>query len=239
METPLIDFNRIVDALQNDPAARNATLAGGGGFAAGLATSMLMGGSGRKFLGKAAKYGAIAAVGGLAYHAWQNHQRNAAAPAPAAAAASGAATLAPTPAAADYEAAPAGTAFLPAPDDAAAQEALGQALVRAMIAAAKADGKIDPAEKARIFERLSAMQLDSDAKAFVFDELNAPLDLNAVVACAATPEMAAEIYAASLVAIECETPAEAAYLKLLAARLGLEAPLVAEIHAAAGAPAPS
>jgi len=237
METPLIDFNRIVDALQNDPAARNATLAGGGGFAAGLATSMLMGGSGRKFLGKAAKYGAIAAVGGLAYHAWQNHQRNAAAPAPAAA--SGAAILVPTPAAADYEAAPAGTAFLPAPDDAAAQEALGQALVRAMIAAAKADGKIDPAEKTRIFERLSAMELDSNAKAFVFDELNAPLDLNAVVAGAATPEMAAEIYAASLVAIECETPAEAAYLKLLAARLGLESSLVAEIHTAAGAPAPA
>ncbi len=237
MEAPLIDFNRIVDALQNDPAARNATLAGGGGFAAGLATSMLMGGSGRKFLGKAAKYGAIAAVGGLAYHAWQNHQRNAAAPAPAAA--SGAAILVPTPAAADYEAAPAGTAFLPAPDDAAAQEALGQALVRAMIAAAKADGKIDPAEKTRIFERLSAMELDSNAKAFVFDELNAPLDLNAVVACAATLEMAAEIYAASLVAIECETPAEAAYLKLLAARLGLESSLVAEIHTAAGAPAPA
>lgn len=237
MELPLIDFNRIVDALQNDPAARNATLAGGGGFAAGLATSMLMGGSGRKFLGKAAKYGAIAAVGGLAYHAWQNHQRNAAAPAPAAG--SGAATLAPTPAAADYEAAPAGTAFLPATDDAAAQEALGQALVRAMIAAAKADGKIDPAEKARIFERLAAMELDSNAKAFVFDELNAPLDLNAVVAGVATPEMAAEIYAASLVAIECETPAEAAYLKLLAARLGLEPSLVAEIHTAAGAPAPA
>ncbi|WBQ10135.1 tellurite resistance TerB family protein [Hyphomonadaceae bacterium ML37] len=233
----MIDFNRIVDALQNDPAARNATLAGGGGFAAGLATSMLMGGSGRKFLGKAAKYGAIAAVGGLAYHAWQNHQRNSAAS--AAASAPGAATLAPTHAIVDYEAAPAGTAFLPAPDDAAAQEALGQALVRAMIAAAKADGKIDPAEKTRIFERLSAMQLDSDAKAFVFDELNAPLDLNAVVAGAATPEMAAEIYAASLVAIECETPAEAAYLKLLAARLGLEASLVAEIHAAAGAPAPA
>lgn len=230
METPLIDFNRIVDALQNDPAARNATLAGGGGFAAGLAPSMLMGSSGRKFLGKAAQYGAIAAVGGLAYHAWQNHQRNAAATAPASA--SGVATLAPTPAAADYEAAPAGTAFLPAPDDAAAQEALGRALVRAMIAAAMADGKIDAAEKARIFERLSAMKLDAGAKAFVFHELNAPLDLNAVVSGVATPEMAAEIYAASLVAIECETPAEAAYLKLLAA------PLVAEIHANAGAPSP-
>jgi uncharacterized membrane protein YebE (DUF533 family) len=236
METPLIDFNRIVDALQNDPAARNATLAGGGGFAAGLATSMLMGGSGRNFLGKAAKYGAIAAVGGLAYHAWQNHQRKSAGGAAAAGDPAPAGSAAP--ASLDYQAAPAGTAFLPAPDDAAAQEALGRALVRAMIAAAKADGKIDPAEKARIFERLSAMQLDADAKAFVFDELNAPLDLNAVVSGVATPEMAAEIYTASLVAIECETPAEAAYLKLLAARLGLAAPLVAEIHAAAGAPAP-
>jgi uncharacterized membrane protein YebE (DUF533 family) len=39
-----------------------------------------------------------------------------------------------------------------------------------------------------------------------------------------------EIYVASLLAIEVDTPAERAYLSLLAARLGLDEPLVAELH---------
>lgn len=108
-----------------------------------------------------------------------------------------------------------------------------------MIAAAKSDGKIDAEEKAAIFERLNAMDLDGETKAFVFDELSAPLDINAVVAGADTPEHAAEIYAASLVAIEADTAAEKAYLQMLAARLELAPDLVAEIHAAAGANAPA
>ncbi|HCR65335.1 MAG TPA: DUF533 domain-containing protein, partial [Oceanicaulis sp.] len=56
-----------------------------------------------------------------------------------------------------------------------------------------------------------------------------------VVAAADTPEHAAEIYAASLVAIEIDTPAERAYLQMLAARLELDSDLVNEIHKAADA----
>jgi uncharacterized membrane protein YebE (DUF533 family) len=107
-----------------------------------------------------------------------------------------------------------------------------------MIAAAKADGRIDADENRRIFERLEAMDLDPKSKAFVFDELSAPLNLDAVVAGADTPQHAAEIYAASLVAMEADTPAEKAYLQMLAARLGLEPALVDEMHrAASGEPA--
>jgi uncharacterized membrane protein YebE (DUF533 family) len=241
----MFDVNKIVTALQTDPNAQRTAMAGGGGFAAGLATSMLMGKSGRKMLGKAAKYGAVAAVGGLAYHAWNQHrQKQAGAQTPAAQAP--AAPAAPQPSSgsvpaieAEYDAAPANSAFLPAPSDEAAQDALGKAMVRAMIAAAKADGKIDADEKAAIFERLNAMDLDGEAKAFVFDELSAPLDINAVVAGADTPEHAVEIYAASLVAIEADTAAEKAYLQMLAARLDLAPELVAEIHTAAGANAPA
>ncbi len=79
------------------------------------------------------------------------------------------------------------------------------------------------------------MDLSAEDKAFVFDELSAPLDINAVVDAADTPEHAAEIYAASLVAIEIDTPAEQAYLQMLAARLNLDADLVNEIHKAADA----
>ncbi len=233
----MFDVNKIVTALQTNPNAQRTAMAGGGGFAAGLATSMLMGKKGRKMMGKAAKYGAVAALGGLAYHAWNKHQQGkasgdaGAAPAAATPAAAGSVPQVP----AEYEAAPTNTAFLPAPTDEAAQDELGKSLVRAMIAAAKADGKIDADEKSAIFERLNAMDLDADSKAFVFDELSAPLDVNAVVAGARCPETAAEIYAASLVAIEADTAAEQAYLQMLAARLDLEPGLVEEIHRSADA----
>lgn len=228
----MFDVNKIITALQTDPNAQRTALAGGGGLAAGFAASMLMGKSGRKMMGKAAKYGAVAAVGGLAYHAWRKSQATKAGASPAATTAPAGSVPAVE---ADYQAAPANTAFLPAPSDESAQDALGKAMVRAMIAAAKADGKIDTEEKAAIFERLNAMDLDAGSKAFVFDELSAPLDINAVIAGADTPEHAAEIYAASLVAIEADTAAEKAYLQMLAARLDLAPELVGEIHAAAGA----
>ena len=225
----MFDVNKIMTALQTDPNAQRTALAGGGGVAAGFAASMLMGKSGRKMVGKAAKYGAVAAIGGLAYHAWQKSQQNKQGQAAAASAAPSEAQDA------DFTPAPENSAFLPAPSDEAAVDQLGKALVRAMIAAAKADGKVDAEEKEAIFARLNAMDLSAEDKAFVFDELSAPFDINAVVEAADTPEHAAEIYAASLVAIEVDTPAERAYLQMLAARLELDPDLVNEIHKAADA----
>jgi uncharacterized membrane protein YebE (DUF533 family) len=217
----VFNFDKIIEALQTDPKARSTAKTGAIAGAAGLAAGMLMGKTGRKMLGKATQYGALAALGGLAYHAWQRSQAKTGTAAPA-----------------DYGPAPADGTFLPPANDEAAQDALGQALVRAMIAAAKADGRIDADENRRIFERLEAMDLDPKSKAFVFDELSAPLNLDAVVAGADTPQHAAEIYAASLVAMEADTPAEKAYLQMLAARLGLEPALVDEMHrAASGEPA--
>jgi len=224
----MFDVNKIITALQTDPNAQRTALAGGGGVAAGFAASMLMGKKGRKMMGKAAKYGAVAAIGGLAYHAWQKSQQNKQGQ-------SATPTGQAAPQDADFTPAPDNSAFLPAPNDEAAVDQLGKALVRAMIAAAKADGKVDAEEKEAIFARLNAMDLSPEDKAFVFDELSAPFDINAVVAAADTPEHAAEIYAASLVAIEIDTPAEQAYLQMLAARLNLDADLVNEIHKAADA----
>ena len=63
------------------------------------------------------------------------------------------------------------------------------------------------------------MPLSAEEKACVFDELASPLDIKAVVARADTPEHAAEIYAASLVAITADTAAERAYLDALASKL--------------------
>jgi uncharacterized membrane protein YebE (DUF533 family) len=209
----VFDFNGVLEALQTDPKARGSAATGA---AAGLATGLLTG-KGHKGLGGLAKYGALAALGGIAYKAWQRSQAGESATA--------------APAAASQPAAPA--AFLPPPNDVDANHALGQSLLRAMIAAAKADGRIDGDENRRIFARMEALNLDADCKAFVFDELSSPLNLDAVVAGADTPEHAAEIYAASLVAIEADTPAEQGYLTMLAGRLGLAPELVTELHRAA------
>ena len=209
----MFDFNGVLEALKTDPKARGTAATGA---AAGLATGLLMGKGGHKMFGTAAKYGALAALGGIAYQAWQRSQAGQSA----------------TPAA-DPPLPPDQTAFLPPPDDAAANHALGQSLLRAIIAAAKADGRIDADENRRIFARMESMNLDADCKAFVFDELSSPLNLDAVVAGADTPEHAAEIYAASLVAIEADTPAEKGYLTMLAGRLGLAQELVTELHRAA------
>ena len=56
---------------------------------------------------------------------------------------------------------------------------------------------------------------------------------------ASSPELAVQVYAASLLAIEVDTAAERAYLRDLAARLGLDASAVARVHQALGVAAPA
>ncbi|WP_449395208.1 tellurite resistance TerB family protein [Devosia riboflavina] len=211
----MFNIDQIIKAIQTDPNTQRTAMTGAAGLAAGL---LLSGGKPTKLLGNAAKLGAVAAVGGLAYKAWQSYQEKQ----------TGAA----------QPAAPREDAFIPPAGNEAAQEDLGKSLVRAMITAAKADGRIDAEEKDAIFERLKTMPLSAEEKAWVFDELSTPLDINAVVSRADTPEHAAEIYAASLVAITADTPAEQAYLEALAAKLRLDPALVTEIHKAAGEKAP-
>jgi uncharacterized membrane protein YebE (DUF533 family) len=211
----MFNVDQILKSLQTDPNTQRTAVTGAAGLAAGM---LLSGGKPGKLLGNAVKIGAVAAVGGLAYKAWQNYQAKQPGQA-------GAPTSSEE-------------AFIPAPSQEAAREELGKSLVRAMIAAAKADGRIESDEKDAIFKKLETMALSAEEKAWVFDELSSPLDINAVVARADTPEHAAEIYAASLVAITADTPAERAYLDALASKLKLDPALVSEIHATAGEKAP-
>jgi uncharacterized membrane protein YebE (DUF533 family) len=205
----MFNIDGIVKALQSDPNMQKNLMSG----AAGMAAGMLMSGGGLgKMVGNVAKAGAVAAVGGLAWSAWQNYQKNQPGTAPASSE----------------------EAFVPPPQASYQREELGKSLVRAMISAAKADGQIDAEEKSRIFQRLEAMPLSAEEKAFVFDELSSPLDIDAVASRADTPEHASEIYAASLVAMKPDTPAERAYLDALAYKLKLDPALVTEIHKTAG-----
>lgn len=173
----------------------------GGGVAGSLATILLGSKSGKKLAKSALKVGGTAALAGLAYKAYQTWQQNQqgqpANPAPV------------------QE-----TVFLP--PQAAAQADLSLALLRAMIAAAKADGHIDAAEQQKIFGKLDEAGLGMEAKAFVIDEMRKPLNIDAIVADATTPERAIELYTASVLAIDADDPSEQAYLAMLAARLKLD-----------------
>ena len=175
-----------------------------GAAAGGLLALMVGTRTGRNVAGSAAKLGTLAALGGLAWKAWQASQA-----APQAAAA-------PVP------------VEMPAmPADPAAQQKLAAATIIAMIQAAKVDGHIDETERAAILARVGPVE--AAAKAFLETELAAPLDLDRVAALASTPQEAAHIYAASLMAIDPDELSEKAYLDALAGRLGLDAALVAEI----------
>ncbi len=101
-------------------------------------------------------------------------------------------------------------------------------MLRAMIQAAKADGAIDKAEKAKILETIGA---DADAAdiAFVKAELAAPVDIKALAA--ETPQaQRMQVYSASLMTIRVDTPEEAEYLDQLAQAMSLDEPTVNMLH---------
>jgi uncharacterized membrane protein YebE (DUF533 family) len=123
-------------------------------------------------------------------------------------------------------------------DDAAADpQSRATVMIRAMIDAAKADGEIDPQERQRILGRLDDAGADPDARAFVADAMAGPGDLNAIIAAVDSPHTAVEVYAASLFAIDVDTPAEAAYMRRLATGLGLDPVLVRALHQSLEPPA--
>jgi uncharacterized membrane protein YebE (DUF533 family) len=125
-----------------------------------------------------------------------------------------------------------------APPATATQEASGTAklnLVRAMIAAAKADGHLDGEETKRIREAIAAHELDNDAKTFLLDALSAPSDAGSIARLAQNQQQACEIYVASRLVIGDETPEERRYMEELAAALKLPGTLTGQLDAGARA----
>ncbi|MBO6675358.1 MAG: DUF533 domain-containing protein [Rhizobiales bacterium] len=210
----------------------DSLLSGRGGLATsavagGLAGLLLGGKKGRKIAGGALKVGGAALVGGLAYKAWKDYQAGqapGATPPSNPSAGTGGGSAAPLP----IEDA-SGTGFMP--NDSDAQERLSQSLIAAMIGAAKADGHVTAEERARISQALSKLTIEGDQRAFIEEELAKPLDVGAIAATASSEEHKVEIYAASLIAVDPEGPAEKGYLAMLAARLGLDPKLVEHLHA--------
>ncbi|MDY0048580.1 MAG: tellurite resistance TerB family protein [Thauera propionica] len=108
-------------------------------------------------------------------------------------------------------------------------------ILRAMISAAKADGQVGEDEIERIVGRLAADGLSADEKRFLTEEFRRPLDLAGLVAEVPNPAVAAEVYAASLLAIDLDTQAELDYLRQLARALGLDGETVSRLHEITGA----
>jgi uncharacterized membrane protein YebE (DUF533 family) len=101
-----------------------------------------------------------------------------------------------------------------------------------MIASALSDGLIDAEERHRIVGRLADLGVGADERAFLEHEIATPWSPQQFAAASSTPEVRSEIYLASSIAIEADTPAEQAYLRYLAATLGLEDALVQHLDAA-------
>jgi uncharacterized membrane protein YebE (DUF533 family) len=94
------------------------------------------------------------------------------------------------------------------------------ALLKAMIAAAKADGHIDSAEEAKINDLMAKSDLDTETVELVKEELSKPLDPRDIASASDnTPEAAAEIYLTSLLVIGVVNEKERAYLDQLAEHL--------------------
>ena len=177
----------------------------GGGLLGGGALGLLLGSKkARKYGGKALTYGGLAALGVLAYKAYGN-----------------------------WQASQLGTAAEPQTVDRlppAQVEQHSQAVLRALVAAAKSDGHIDERERALIEGEFTRLDSDRELQHWLHAELNKPLDPAEVARAAQTPEMAAEMYLASVMMVDQENFMERAYLDELARQLRLEPGLRQELE---------
>jgi uncharacterized membrane protein YebE (DUF533 family) len=214
-----------------------------------FAASPLMGSrsSGMGGLGNMAGFGALAY---LAYKAYQDYQKNnpgEAGARTAGTARTGAGTTGTAPAGAgtvSRDRGPSlgdrlgdllGTGSEPAPEPgrAALDDAHAMLLIRAMIAAANADGEITPDERQRIASKLDQAGAGPEERAVLQRELENPCSVDQIVRDVRDQETAEQVYLASRLAMNPDTAAEKAYLDFLAARLQIPADRLNELNAAA------
>lgn len=112
------------------------------------------------------------------------------------------------------------------------QNAVAGLMLKAMIQAAKSDGKIDDAEKQRLLGHLGE-DLDEDERNFIREQMATPVDAQAL-AREVPNGLEAQVYLMSLLAIDLDSQAEAQYLNDLAKALGVDQGTVNQIHSEAG-----
>ena len=189
-------------------------LLGGGGSTAGGGLGGLLGGllggagsnTGGSTQGRSAggvNYAALASLGMMAFKAYQSWQRSQAA--------------APQQAVRTVD-------QLSGPE----AEDHSHAILRALIAAAKADGRIDPQEEQLIYAEIKRQTSDPQLQQWLDEEVSKPLDAAEVAQSARDPAMAAEMYLASVMLVDDQQEAERAYLDELAGALQLDPAL--QVH---------
>jgi len=109
---------------------------------------------------------------------------------------------------------------------------VGEAILvlRAMVAAANADHELDTEERARIERATTDAGVSEDERQFLRTEMEHPWSLTKFAESASSPELAREVYLASLMAIDVDSAAAARYLRKLAERLGLDQMAVEELE---------
>ena len=186
-----------------------------GGVAAGGIVSLLMSSKkARKFTKKAATVGGAALLGGVAYNVyknWQNKQTY-------------------QTQANQYQS---DTQQVQDLEPSAQSESYQLTLMKAMIAAAKADGHIDQDEQKRIFEAVEQMGLSSEDKGLMFDLLNTPISINEIANSVSSLEQKSEIYLASCLVCGADHQDERRYLDKLALALDLPHDLTINLEAQA------
>lgn len=184
--------------LEDDPQSR--TVAAGAG---GLALLALLGSKGgRRFAGDIAKTGAVAGLGYLAWKAWKDRQGG------------GGGDIASASAA----------GF---PTNAADDPQFALAVLKAMLASAYADGVIDAREARSIDDAMEKAGVPLEDRKLLAPS-SPEIAIEEIAAAAKSPNHAAELYAAAVVAAGEIDDTESAFLKKLADRLG-----VGDAHAAA------
>ena len=180
---------------------------GKGALMAGAAALLLGTKGGRKLTGGAIKLGGLAALGGLAYKGYQNWQQNNAEVADNKQ---------------DYQ-----------PIETLSEEQIDErskVILKAIIAAAKADGHIDEQEQARIQSYIDSYADSDELRNFVQAELAKPLDPGEVAMACNSPELANEVYMASLLVIDQSNFMEKSYLDELAKQLALDPQLIESLN---------
>lgn len=204
--------------LPEEGPERDAMLSGmkTGAVAAGALAILLGTRAGRRLGGAALKVGSVAAIGGLAYNAWQRWDKNV----------QGGRVR--TIESVDAAATPIDAL------EAQPQQDRSVALLRAMIAAARADGHIDAAEKKVIMEKMGDQNFDADVIAFLRSEIENPPSVETLAALADSDSAATEMYLAASVVIDRSSDVEKQWLDSLQQALKLKPDYAAELDKALG-----
>jgi uncharacterized membrane protein YebE (DUF533 family) len=185
-----------------------------GAVAAGALAILLGTRAGRRLGGAALKLGSVAAVGGLAYNAWQRWEKNV----------QGGRVKTIEPADRSATAPPIDKV------DEDPQQQRSVVLLRAMIAAAQADGHIDAAEKQVIMDKMGNQNFDAELLDFIRSEIENPPTVETLASLAGSETEAAEMYLAARIVIDQTNDDERQWLTSLQQSLNLQPGLVTEME---------